>query len=98
LANHKSALKRIRQNAVRNARNIHFKSFMRSRIRKVRDAVAADQSATVGDLLRKAISAIDHVASKGVIHRNTASRRVGRLSKLVHSYLSSKNTGAQAAS
>lgn len=98
MANHKSALKRIRQNAVRNARNIHFKSFMRSRIRKVRDAVAADQSANVGELLRKAISAIDHVASKGVIHRNTASRRVGRLSKLVSSYLSGKNTGAQAAS
>lgn len=97
MANHKSAIKRIRQNAVRRARNIHFKSFLRSRVRKVRDAVNADQADSVNDLLRKAVSAIDHVASKGIIHRNTASRRVGRLSKMVHSYLASKNAGAQAA-
>lgn len=94
MANHKSALKRIRQNVVRNARNVHFKSFMRSRIRKVRDAIAGNKTETVSEALRGAVRAIDAVASKGVIHRNTASRKVARLSRAVHVFLTGKNTEA----
>lgn len=90
LANHASAWKRMRQNVVRRARNVHFKSFVRSRVRKVREAVSAGNSEGVSELLKQAISAIDTVSAKGIIHRNTASRRVARLSKLVHGFLSSK--------
>lgn len=91
MANHASAWKRMRQNVVRRARNVHFKSFVRSRIRKVREAVSSGNSEGVTDLLRQAISAIDSVSSKGIIHSNTASRRVARLSKLVHTFLASKS-------
>jgi len=84
LANHKSALKRARQNRVRRARNVHYKSLMRSRIRKVRDAVAGGDKGAAESALRHAVSVIDRVASKGIIHRNTASRRIARLSKMVH--------------
>lgn len=94
LANHKSALKRIRQTVGRRARNVHFKTFMRNRVRRVREAVAAGDTSRAQDLLRVAISAIDHVASKGVIHSNTASRKVSRLSKLVFSLVSSKTAAA----
>lgn len=90
MANHASAWKRMRQNVVRRARNVHFKSFVRSRVRKVREAVSAGNSEGVSELLKQAISAIDTVSAKGIIHRNTASRRVARLSKLVHGFLSSK--------
>jgi small subunit ribosomal protein S20 len=83
LASHKSAWKRIRQNAKRNARNVHFKTFMKTRVRRVREAISSGQADAAREALVKAMSAIDHVASKGVIHRNSASRKVARLSRAV---------------
>lgn len=87
MANHLSAWKRIRQNSKRRVRNIHFKSFMRSRIRAVRESVASGNQDAAKTALSKAVSAISSVASKGVIHKNTASRRISRLSRAVHGML-----------
>lgn len=83
MANHKSAEKRNRQNKLRNARNTHIRSTMRSFVKKLRIAIAEGDVETANAVLEKAIPYIDKAASKGVIHKATASRKIGRLAKLV---------------
>lgn len=83
MANHKSAEKRNRQNKIRNARNTHVRSTMRSYIKKLRTAIAEGDTETAKTLLEKTIPYIDKAATKGVIHKATASRKISRLSKLV---------------
>lgn len=83
MANHKSAIKRIRQNKLRNLRNRYWRSTLRTAVKKVRTAIAAGDAETAQTQLRSAVRTIDRVASKGVIHKNQASRRVARLSKAV---------------
>ena len=83
MANHKSAEKRNRQNKIRNARNSHIRSTMRSFVKKLRIAIAEGDMETANAVLEKAIPYIDKAATKGVIHKATASRKIGRLAKLV---------------
>ncbi|RQW83704.1 MAG: 30S ribosomal protein S20 [Geobacter sp.] len=83
MAHHKSAIKRIKQNDRRNARNKHVRTTLRTHIKRVREAVAAKDTALAKETLKAAIPYIDSAASKGVIHRSNASRNVSRLSKLV---------------
>lgn len=83
MANHKSALKRIKQNEVRNERNKHIRSTLRTFIKRVREAVASKDAAKAKEALAAAIPVINTAASKGVIHSNNASRNVSRLTKLV---------------
>ncbi|MCW8858980.1 MAG: 30S ribosomal protein S20 [Deltaproteobacteria bacterium] len=84
MANHKSAAKRNRQNAIRNARNTHLRSTMRTLVKQVREAVAAGDQAVAQAALTKAIPYIDKTATKGVIHKASASRKISRLTKLVN--------------
>jgi small subunit ribosomal protein S20 len=84
LANHKSALKRNRQNEKKNARNTHVRSTLRTHIKRVREAVEGKDTQKAKDALTAAIPVIDSAASKGVIHSNTASRSVARLTRLVN--------------
>lgn len=84
MPNHKSAIKRLRQAEKRNQRNRYWRSTMRTSIKKVRTAVEEDNHAEATALLRDAESMIAHVASKGVIHKKTASRKISRLAKLVN--------------
>ncbi len=84
MANHKSALKRIRQTVKRTERNRYVRGTMRTYIRRVREAAAAGDKAVAETALRAAIIKIDKAASKGVIHKNQASRRVSRLTMLVN--------------
>lgn len=79
MATHPSAAKRNRQNVKRNARNTAFRSRMRKAIREARAAMAegSDDKAT---LVAQAIRLVQKTASKSVIHKNTASRYVSRLS------------------
>lgn len=88
MANHKSAEKRNRQNKIRNARNTHIRSTMRSLVKKLRIAIAEGDKESAQSLLEKAIPYIDKAATKGVIHKATASRKISRLAKLV------SNTGS----
>ncbi|OEU75340.1 MAG: 30S ribosomal protein S20 [Desulfuromonadales bacterium C00003093] len=83
MANHKSAVKRNKQNAVRRARNTHIRSTMRNLVKQVREAVTAGEKDTAQDALKKVIPYIDKTAAKGVIHKATASRKIARLTKLV---------------
>ncbi|MFO7832090.1 MAG: 30S ribosomal protein S20 [Desulfuromonadaceae bacterium] len=85
MATHKSALKRNRQSIVRNARNVHVRSTMRTLVKNVRTAVAAQDKEAASAELEKAIPFINKSASKGIIHKATASRKISRLTKLVNS-------------
>lgn len=85
MANHKSAIKRIKQNQKRNERNTHVKSTLKTYIKRVREAAAAKDVEAAREALTAAIPVVDGAASKGVIHRATASRNVSRLTRLVNS-------------
>ena len=76
-----SEIKRVRQSRKSNLRNRHYKSMMRTAIKNV---MAADKK-DAADLLTKAVSTIDRVCTKGVIHSNNASRHKSKLNKYVNS-------------
>jgi len=84
LAHHKSAIKRIKQNAKKNARNKHVSSTLKTYIKRVREAVEAKDKEAAIAALNAAIPVIDKSATKGVIHSSNASRNVSRLTKLVN--------------
>ncbi len=84
MANHKSAEKRNRQNKIRNARNTHIRSTMRSLVKKLRTASAEGDMESAKSLLEKVVPYIDKASTKGVIHKATASRKISRLTKLVN--------------
>lgn len=84
MANHKSALKRLKQNEKKNERNKHIRSTLRTFIKRVREAVAVKDAAVAKEALEAAIPVIDSAASKGVIHSSNASRSVSRLTRLVN--------------
>ncbi|ABQ27292.1 30S ribosomal protein S20 [Geotalea uraniireducens] len=84
MANHKSALKRIKQTEKRTERNRHVRSTLRTFIKRVREAAAAKDAALAKEALAAAIPVIDTAASKGVIHSSNASRNISRLTKLVN--------------
>jgi len=85
LANHKSALKRARQNTVRRLRNKSVRTRVKSVVKDVREAVADNLQDKVAQELNLAQSVLDKAAKKGTIHKKTASRKISRLSKLVNS-------------
>lgn len=79
MPNHKSAEKRDRQNAVRNAINTTNRSRLRSTIKKLRSALASGNAQEAQALLPQTISVIDKSVQKGVLHRNAAARHKARL-------------------
>ena len=83
MANTPQSRKRIRQNAKRAAVNSARKSRMRSFIRKVEEAIASGDSDAAKEALRHAQPEIVRGANKGVIHKNTAARKVSRLAQRV---------------
>jgi len=85
LANIKSAKKRILVNAKRAARNKAIRSKVKTMIKKVEAAVAAQDKELAKQALTVAVSEIDKARSKGVIHKNSAARKISRLSKKVNS-------------
>ena len=84
LANHKSALKRARQSKVRRLRNMGFKTRVKNAVKDVRTSVDEKQAEQAKENLIKAVSIIQKTASKGVIHRKKASRKVSRLARQVN--------------
>jgi len=90
LATHKSALKRQKQDEKKSRRNVHIRSTLKTLIKRVRLAVEAKDIDKGRTSLAEAIRAIDKAKSKGVIQKNTASRKVSRLTKRVNSLQSSQ--------
>ena len=84
MANIKSAKKRILVNRTKAARNKSIKSAVKTAVKKVDAAVALEDKEAANSALVEAISTIYKAASKGVYHKNTAARKVSRLSKAVN--------------
>lgn len=80
MANHKQALKRHRQNLKRNLRNRARRSMVKTAVRKAHEAFDAGEK-TAEALLNQAISHIARARSKGLVHKNTAARRISKLTK-----------------
>jgi small subunit ribosomal protein S20 len=85
LANHKSALKRARQNELSRLRNKAVKTRVKSIVKDVRFSVEEPSNEDVRAKLIAAQTLIDKASKKGVLHKKTAARKISRLSKLVNS-------------
>ena len=83
MANTSSAKKAVRKLARRTAVNRMRRSAMRTQLRKVEEAIASGDAAVAREVLATTESVVMRSAQKGVIHANTASRKVSRLSARV---------------
>ncbi len=83
MANTTSAQKAVRKIARRTAINRNRRSQMRTFVRKVEEAISKGDSAAAGAALRQAEPLIMRAAQKGIVHKNTASRKISRLSSQV---------------
>ena len=84
MANHKSALKRARQSEIRRVRNSGFKSNTKKAVKALRAAVTNESADEAKESLVRTMSILQKTASKGVIHKNTASRKISRLARQVN--------------
>lgn len=84
MANIKSAKKRILVTAKRQARNKSVKTYTKTAVKKVFLAVEAGDKTQAAEAHKVAVKAIDQAASKGIFHKNTASRKKSQLAKLVN--------------
>lgn len=91
MATHKSALKRQRQNIKRRERNRAARSTIKTAIKKVLTAIEEKDREKVETLFRETVALINKTASKGIIHRNTASRKISRLARRVNTLLSASS-------
>jgi len=85
LANHKSAIKRARQNELRHLRNKSVKTRIKTIVKDIRSAAAGTSSEDMSAKINAAQSAIDKASKKSVIHKRTAARKISRLTKLANS-------------
>ena len=84
MANIKSAKKRILVIETKTMRNKAIKSKVKTMIKKVEAAIAANDKAAAEAALKVATSEISKAASKGVFHKNTAARKISRLTVAVN--------------
>lgn len=82
MANHKSALKRIRSNNAKRLRNRYQAKSTRTFIQKLRDTT---DKAEAQELMKKVFSMLDKLAKRNIIHKNKASNNKSRLAKHVSS-------------
>lgn len=83
MANHKSALKRAKQNQIKQVRNRAVRTRIKNVVKQVLAAIKEKPAAEAHDVMNMAQSVIDKGVSKGVIHKKTASRKISRLSKKI---------------
>jgi small subunit ribosomal protein S20 len=84
VAQHASALKRYRQSEKRRLRNKGLKTQLRHVVRSVRASVDQKDTKKADEMLATAVRTLAKSATKGVIHRNAAARKISRLSRAVH--------------
>ena len=81
MANHKSAIKRIRQNEKRRIHNRTYRNRARTLIKKARVAIESGDVSHARDATREAVRDLDMLARRGVVHNRNAARRKSRLMK-----------------
>lgn len=79
-----SAIKRARQAEKRNSRNRVERTKIRSVVKAVETAVKGTEKETMNTTLVKAVKTISSATSKGILHKNTAARKISRLAKRVN--------------
>ena len=79
----KSAIKRARQAEERRLRNSHVKTTMKTYVKRATAALEENDKEHIEISFREAVSKISRAASRGVIHKNNAARKIARLSKKV---------------
>jgi len=84
MANHKSAKKRIKQTIKRTERNRYYRTRLKNIVKAVREAVEAGDKAAATEAFKVANKQLHHFVSKGFLKKETASRKVSRLNKLVN--------------
>jgi len=82
-----SAIKRTRQAEKRNLRNASIRSKIKTVSKRIEEAITEKNQENVKKLLREIIRTVNSAVSKGVLHKNTASRKISRLSKLANTVL-----------
>lgn len=82
MANHKSALKRIRSSATRRLRNRYQAKTTRNLVKKLREITSKSEAVT---LFSKVSSMLDRLAKRNVIHKNKAANNKSRLAKYINS-------------
>ena len=82
MANHKSALKRVRSNKAKYLRNRYQNKTTRTFVKRLRESKDKTQAQ---ELLVKVISMIDKLAKKNIIHKNKANNQKSKLTKFVNS-------------
>ncbi len=80
----KSGIKRHKQSLKRRIRNRHVRSTVKSAVKTFRSAITENNVETATGALSAASSELARAAKKGVLHRKTASRKIGRLAKALH--------------
>lgn len=83
MANHKSAIKKLKQDIARRDRNRTHRSRMRTQIKNFRKLLEAGDAAGARGMLVETLSLVDRTARHGVIHANAASRTKSRLTRAV---------------
>ena len=83
MANHKSSLKRAKQDEKKRLRNKIVKTQLKNAVKSVRTA-STEKSGDLSKMLQETQSTIDKAAKKGVIHKRTAARKISRLAKLAN--------------
>ncbi|MEX8547916.1 MAG: 30S ribosomal protein S20 [Mucilaginibacter sp.] len=81
MANHKSAIKRVRANATKRLRNRYQAKTTRNLIKRLRGTTVKTEAV---ELLPRVISMLDRLAKKNVIHKNKASNNKSKLTKFVN--------------
>jgi small subunit ribosomal protein S20 len=84
VANHKDAVKRNRQNQKRRAQNRHYRARMRGQVKKVRAAIESGDMTGAAAELKATTGLIHRLASKGILHRRQAGRKISRLQQAVN--------------
>lgn len=77
----RASFKDLRKSKKRHLRNVAIKSEMHTLTKKFDSLVAGKKKTEAGDTLKILLSKIDKAASKGIIHKNAASRKSSRLTK-----------------
>ena len=84
MANTKSAEKRNRQAQKRRARNVNVRTTVKDAVKNLRETLTSQDAGKTADAFKSAASRLNKAASKGVIHKRAASRRISRLAKAVN--------------
>ncbi len=83
MPNIKQAKKRVRQGEASRMLNKHHRSTMRTAIKKLEVAITEGNKEQASDAMKGAVSALDSMVSKGIVHKNNAARKKSRLNKHV---------------